>query len=105
MTDARLVLSTVGTADDAKKLARLLVEEKLAACVSVTPVDSYYSWQGAIVEDAERLLVIKTAAGRIAELERRLHELHPYAVPEFVVLEPEQLSAPYLAWLTEWVKP
>lgn len=105
MIDARVVLSTIGTADDAKRVARLLVEEKLAACVSVTPVESYYSWKGEIVEDAERLLVIKTSAGRIAELERRLHEVHPYTVPEFVVLEPEQVSAPYLAWLTEWVKP
>lgn len=105
MIDARLVLSTVGSAEDARRLARLLVEEKLAACVSVMPVESTYIWEGRIVDDAERLLLIKTSAGRIAELERRLHEIHPYNVPEFVVVEPEQVAAPYLAWLTGSVRP
>lgn len=104
MTEARVVLSTVGTAEDAKRIARLLVEERLAACVSLTPIESYYSWMGKIVEDTERLLVIKTSAARLVELERRLHEIHPYTVPEFVVIEPESLSAQYLAWLMETVR-
>jgi len=103
MTEARVVLSTIGTAEDAKRVARLLVEERLAACVSLTPIESYYAWMGKIVEDTERLLVIKTSSARLVELERRLLEIHPYTVPEFVVIEPEHLSAPYLAWLMETV--
>lgn len=101
---ARVVLSTVGTADDAKRIAMLLVEERLAACVSITPVESYYAWEGKIVEDSERLLVIKTSAARIDELERRLHEIHPYTVPEFIVITPEHVAEPYLAWLLESVR-
>lgn len=104
MEEARLVLSTVGTPDDAKRIAKLLVEARLAACVSVTPVESCYAWEGKIVEESERLLVIKTSASRVEELERRLREIHPYTVPEFVVLAPEYVAEPYLAWLAESVK-
>ncbi len=105
MREARVVLCTVGNAEDAKRIARLLVAERLAACVSVVPVDSFYSWEGKLVEDSERLLVIKTSASRIGELERRVHEIHPYTVPEFVVIAPERVAAPYLAWLKDWVEP
>lgn len=104
MNVARVVLSTVGTADDAKRIAKLLVEQRLAACVSITTIESHYAWEGKIVEDAERLLVIKTSVARVEELERRLHEIHPYTVPEFVVLTPEHVAEPYLAWLLESVK-
>ena len=105
MEEARLVFSTVGTAEDAKRVAKLLVEARLAACVSVTPVESCYAWEGKIVEESERLLlVIKTSASRVEELERRLREIHPYTVPEFVVLAPEYVAEPYLAWLSESVK-
>ncbi|MCM2314024.1 MAG: divalent-cation tolerance protein CutA [Thermoanaerobaculia bacterium] len=104
MDEARLVLSTVGTADDAKRIAKSLVEARLAACVSITPVESCYVWEGKLVEDAERLLVIKTSASRVEELERRLREIHPYTVPEFVVLTPEHVAEPYLAWLLDSVK-
>ena len=104
MEAARVVLSTVGTADDAKRIAKLLVEERLAACVSITPVESYYAWEGRGVEDSERLLVIKTSAARVGQLERRLREVHPYTVPELVVIAPEHVAEPYLAWLTESVQ-
>jgi periplasmic divalent cation tolerance protein len=105
MSEARVVLSAIGSADEAKKLARQLVEERLAACVNMTPIESCYVWKGKLLEDTEILLVIKTSSGRVAELERRLHEMHPYTVPEFVVIEPEHVAAPYLAWLTQTVKP
>lgn len=104
MEAARVVLSTVANADDAKRIARLLVEERLAACVSVSAIESYYRWEGELVEDAERLLVIKTSADRIEDLERRLREVHPYSVPEFVVIAPEHVAEPYLAWLVESVR-
>jgi periplasmic divalent cation tolerance protein len=104
MEAARVILSTVGTADDATRIAKLLVEERLAACVSITPVESYYAWEGRIVEDTERLLVIKTSAARVGQLEQRLREIHPYTVPELVVIAPEHVAEPYLAWLAESVR-
>jgi periplasmic divalent cation tolerance protein len=100
MSGARVILTTVGTVDDAKRIARLLVEERLAACVSLTAVESLYAWEGRVAEDPETLLVIKTSAARVDALERRLRELHPYSVPEFVVLAAEHVAAPYMEWLT-----
>lgn len=104
MESARVVLSTVGTADDAKRIAKLLVEERLAACVSVAPIESIYAWEGKIVEDSERLLVIKTSDARVEQLERRLREIHPYTVPELIVIAPEHVGEPYLAWLLDSVR-
>jgi periplasmic divalent cation tolerance protein len=98
------VLTTVGSAADAKRIARQLVEERLAACVSVSPVESYYVWEGALTEDFEVLLLIKTSKERIPDLERRLGAIHPYAVPEFVVVAPEHVAAPYREWLLESVR-
>ena len=102
MADFALVLTTM--ADDGRpdEVARTLVDERLAACVSILPpMVSTYRWQGAIHRDTERQLLIKTTAPRLAELERRLLELHPYDVPEFIVLPIESGSARYLAWLAE----
>ncbi len=84
----------------ARALARALVEHKSAACVNLVPgVQSIYRWQGQIEESSEVLLVAKTTAGRIADLVRQLRELHPYDVPECVVLEPREVEAKYKAWL------
>lgn len=84
----------------ARALARALVEHKSAACVNLVPgVQSIYRWQGQIEESSEVLLVAKTTAGRIADLVRQLRELHPYDVPECVVLEPREIEAKYKAWL------
>lgn len=95
-----LVLTTVGTGTDAAALARTLVEERLAACVNVLPVmTSVYRWKGGIEEDREQQIVIKTTAARLAALEARLAALHPYELPEFLVLQVDQGSAAYLAWV------
>jgi periplasmic divalent cation tolerance protein len=102
MSQARIILTTVASVDAAETLARSLVEERLAACVNIVDrVQSIYRWKGAVESEKEVLLIIKTVARRVTELEARLHELHPYEVPEFVVLQPESLSEPYLAWLLE----
>lgn len=102
--EARLVLSTTADLDSARGLARTLVEERLAACCNlVGGLTSVYRWQGAVEEAAEVLLVIKTSAARLAALEARLAELHPYDVPELVVLTPERVAPDYLAWLLEAV--
>jgi periplasmic divalent cation tolerance protein len=100
-----LVLTTLGAAEDAAALARTLVEERLAACVGVVPgLRSVYRWDGGISEDAEQQLLIKTSRPRLAALERRLGELHPFDLPEFIVLEGEA-SAAYGAWVQDETRP
>jgi len=96
----RVVLVTAPDRDVALALARALVERRVAACANlVAGVTSVYRWEGAVEEDAEVLLVIKTVAARLGELEALLDELHPYDVPECVALEPASVSAAYLAWM------
>lgn len=97
-SEAVVVLTTTADDESARTLARSLVEERLAACVTRVPVRSTYRWER-ICEDEEVLLVIKTARERASELERRILELHPYECPEVVVLAPEHVEASYLAWL------
>ena len=100
MTDVVLVLSTIPDDERAQTLARTLVEEKLAACVSVhAAMTSVYRWNGEIESSAERQLVIKTTRARVAELESRLKALHPYELPEFLVVPVEGGSDEYLRWV------
>ena len=102
MTNAVLVLTTFTVDADTSDLARTLISERLAACVSVTtPLKSTYRWKQAVEEADERQVVIKTTNARVGELEARLRELHPYEVPEFVVLEISGGSEAYLKWLQE----
>ena len=106
MSEHVVVLSTVGTAEDAARVARALVERRLAACVNVVPaVRSIYRWKGKVEEDEERLLVIKTRRDRFEALREALVALHPYDLPEAVVLTVEAGHAPYLAWIDESVTP
>jgi periplasmic divalent cation tolerance protein len=101
---AVVVLTTLSGNANAAALARTLVEERLAACVNVLPVmTSVYRWRGVVEEEREQQLVIKTAAPRLAALEARLKELHPYELPEFLVIQVVSGSAAYLAWLAESV--
>ncbi len=87
MTNIALVLTTVDEKTDADALARLLVEERLAACVTIgAPMTSVYRWNGAIERSAERQVTIKTTVDRIAALQKRINELHSYDLPEFLVL-------------------
>jgi periplasmic divalent cation tolerance protein len=99
-----VALSTVGSAEEADRLARALVERRLAACVNVVPgVVSHYRWRGELQRDEERLLVIKTRAERIEALRDALRELHPYELPELVAFEISAGSPEYLKWLDEGV--
>ena len=88
MTDRYvIVLTTIGLDVDPSVLGTRLVEERLAACVNVLPeMDSFFRWRGAVERDQERQVIIKTTAARLPALERRLHELHPYELPEFLVV-------------------
>jgi periplasmic divalent cation tolerance protein len=96
----RVALITAPDADTARRIARALVEERLAACVNVVPgVSSIYRWEGVVHEDAELLLIAKTTEDRLAALAERLAVLHPYALPELVALAPSGGSERYLAWV------
>ena len=104
MTDARLVLTTLATAEDAAQFANKLVQLRLAACVNIVgPIRSIYRWQGEIHDDPEYLLLIKTTRECGQELESIFAELHPYDLPERVDLRVEGGSESYLQWLLEQV--
>ncbi len=105
MTEYVVALSTVGQAEDAQRIARALVERRLAACVNViSGLTSVYRWKGKIEADPEHLLVIKTRQDRVAEIKAVLPSLHPYEVPELVVLAIEDGYPPYLSWIGESVR-
>jgi len=96
-----IVLTTV-PANAADELASRLVDERLAACVNVqAPMTSTYRWKGRVEREEECQLVAKTSASRLPDLERRIHELHPYELPEFIVIRAAATSAGYGAWVSE----
>jgi periplasmic divalent cation tolerance protein len=100
MTDALVVLVTAPDADTAAGLARALVEERLAACGNVVPgLRSVYRWEGAVRDEPEALLLLKTTRARFEALREAVLRLHPYQVPEVIAVPVEAGSAPYLAWL------
>ena len=100
MTDVVLVLTTWPGDADADAMARSLVETKLAACVAVgPPVRSTYRWQGAVESATECPVTIKTTAARVSALEAALRRVHPYDVPEFLVVPVTAGGADYLAWV------
>jgi periplasmic divalent cation tolerance protein len=102
--DAVIVLTTWPADKDPVAFARQLIDERLAACVNLLPpMTSVYRWQGAVQEDPERQLIIKTTRGRVDAVIDRLRTRHPYEVPECLVLPIERGGTTYLAWLTESV--
>ena len=104
--NARIALCTCPDAATASRLARTLVEERLAACVStIDRVVSTYRWQDAVHVEDEVLLVIKTTADRFEAMQARLIALHPYEVPEVLAITPTEGAAPYQAWLQRETRP
>mgnify|MGYP000366941505 CR=1 FL=1 len=104
MADFRPVMATITApdAETAQRLARRLVEDRLAACVqTVDPIRSIYRWQGRVHEEPEVLLLVKTAEPLIPRIEALLREIHPYEVPELACLPITCGSAAYLKWLQE----
>jgi len=96
-----VVLSTFPSSEKAAELARQLVDERLCACVNLVPaVRSIYRWQGQVHDDAEVLAIVKTTTERVDALRERLIALHPYELPEAIVLPVAGGHAPYLAWVT-----
>lgn len=99
-SSARIVLTTTASPEEAARMGRALVEERLAACATLIPgVQSIFRWKAAIESSVETLLLLKTGVDQVAGLEARLHELHSYETPEFLVLEVNAGSQRYLAWL------
>ena len=100
MTDKIVVLNTCASAEEAERLARSLVEQRLAACITViTPVRSFYRWNGAVTDAAEWLLVIKTSRPLFARLRAALESAHSYEVPEILAVPVIEGSANYLSWI------
>lgn len=106
MTDKIVVFSTCASADEAERLARRLVEERLAACVNVvSPVRSFYRWQGAIEDSAEWLLIIKSSRALFTRLRTALESAHSYEVPEVVAIPVVEGAPNYLSWIETELKP
>jgi periplasmic divalent cation tolerance protein len=97
-TDAVVILSTA-PADEAPGIARTLVEDRLAACVQLAGIRSFYRWLGRIEDESEALMLIKTRRDLVDAVFARIRELHSYEVPEAIALPVEAGSADYLAWL------
>jgi len=105
MTDKRIVLCTAGSEDEARKIGRHLVEQRLAACVNIVPrIESIYRWQEKVESSTEWLLLIKTTVDRFAAVRDAIRELHSYEVPECIAISIEDGSADYLGWIDQSVK-
>jgi periplasmic divalent cation tolerance protein len=102
MTDKLMVLVTCGSAGEARKIARALVEQRLAACGNIVPrVQSIYRWKGKVESAGETLIILKTSRRRFPALRRAVERLHSYDTPEIVALPIAAGARKYLAWLAE----
>lgn len=100
MNDFVVVYVTVGSSEEGERLARALVEERLAACVNrIRPVRSIYRWQGKVEESDEELMILKTKRELFGQLKKRIRELHSYSVPEIIALPVLEGDEAYLRWL------
>ena len=100
--DYVIVLTTLPADADGRGFGRLLVEERLAACVNLLPqMESVYRWEGRVELDTERQVIVKTSRERVPALWDRIRELHPYETPEFVVINIDDGSDAYLRWMGE----
>ncbi len=105
MEEYCIVLTTAGTEEEAHRLAEGLVSRRLAACAQVTPITSYYVWEGRLNRDPEWLLLVKTTTARYGDVEAFLRDHHSYEVPEVVQVPIRQGLDRYLAWVRENTTP
>jgi len=102
MTQVKVVITTCGSEEEAQKIARELVERRVAACVNiVSPIQSVYRWQGKVESATEWLLLIKTSAEKFAAVRDAIGELHSYDLPECIMVSIEDGSPEYLKWIEE----
>ena len=105
LTDKRIVLTTTGSEDEARKIAHALVDRQLAACVNIVlQIESVYRWQGKVESAREWLLLIKTSAEKFSAVRDAIRELHSYDLPECIALAIEDGSPGYLQWIADSVK-
>ncbi len=105
MTDKRIVLSTAGSEEEARKIARHLVEHQLAACVNIVPqIESIYRWEGKVESSREWLLIVKTTAEKFPAVRDAIRELHSYELPECITINIEDGSPEYIDWLANSLK-
>lgn len=98
--DPVFIYMTAGSPDEARRIARVLVDERLAACVNIIDgMTAIYRWEGAVEEGLETVMIAKTRRDRFDDLARRVRELHSYAVPCIVEIPLGRGDAPYLDWL------
>jgi periplasmic divalent cation tolerance protein len=102
----RIVLVTCGSMGEARRIGKTVVEKKLAACANILPgaVESVYSWKGKVERAREALMMMKTTAAKLRELEREVKRMHSYDVPEFIVLPVVAGSREYLNWVRDSVR-
>ena len=107
MTNKIVVLVTCGSAKEARRIARAVVQQRMAACANIvaTPVQSVYRWKGRVESAEEFLLIIKTTQSRFAKLKVEVKRLHSYDVPEIIALPIAAGGTNYLNWISESVKP
>ena len=104
MTDKLLVLTTAGSEAEAKKIAEMLVERRLAACVNMVPsIHSVYRWEGKVEKAEEFLLLVKTVKSREEQVQAAIRELHSYELPECISIPIDGGSSAYLAWMADSV--
>jgi len=100
MTDAVVILTTVPADDRGEAIGQALVDERLAACVNLLPpMTSIYRWRGVVERQMERHLIINTTRNRVPAVQTRLAALHPYEIPEFLVLSVADSSSAYFEWV------
>ncbi|MGH7866362.1 MAG: divalent-cation tolerance protein CutA [Candidatus Dormibacteraceae bacterium] len=95
------VITTAASKDDAKEIAKTLLEAKLAACIQLLSIDSLYTWKGELAEEAEILLLIKTRSDLYEDLEKAIRAVHKYETPEIIQLPIEHGFSEYLSWIDE----
>jgi periplasmic divalent cation tolerance protein len=100
-SDYGLLLTTASSREEAQKIARLLIDEKLAACVQLLPIESFYVWQGKTQNEAETLLLAKTRRALFDAATARIKAVHSYSVPEIVAMPFSAGFAGYLQWIDE----
>ena len=100
-----LVVTTVGSLEEARTLARTMVERRLAACAQITVIESVYRWQGALAQEPEHRVLFKTRAEAYAELEAAIRARHPYELPAIHAVATVQAYAPYADWVAASTSP
>ena len=105
MSNYIVIFITTSSINEAKKIGRSLVEEKLAACSNIiSPIRSIYSWRGEICDDKETLIILKTKKNLFKQIENRVKELHSYEVPEIIAIPIIEGSDKYLSWVRDETK-